>query len=299
MDPLNRRQALALPVLAALGRTLRAMPLARFPLGVTTDEIDEDLLNAARFLNEFGLQWAEIRSVWGKYNTAQSVDKIQEARALLDRHKIRTSVLGTAFFKVPLPPGDAALDAQWKLLDAAMERAAILGAARLRIFAFTYEGKGPDASAYPRIVELLSEAARRARPRKMKLAIENVAQSYVWSAAESARVLKELKDDSVGLAWDPNNAAQSGERPFPDGYHLLDPARIIHVHLRDYKHVDGKVEWCAVGDGEFDNAGQIRALLKDGYRGRFTLETHYRSPQGKAHASRTSLTGLLKVVEKL
>ena len=81
---------------------------------------------------------------------------------------------------------------------------------------------------------------------------------------------------------------------------MLDPARIFHVHLRDFKKgADGKVDWCAVGEGEMDNLGQIRALLKDGYKGKFTLETHYKSPQGKAHASRTSLTALLKVVEKV
>ena len=295
MHPLTRRQALALPALALLRGRAQAIPLARFPLGITTDEIDDDLLTAARFLNEFGLRYAEVRSVWGKYNTVQPVEKIREARALLDEHKIRVSVLGTPFFKVPMPDAQA-LDAQWKLLDAALERAAILGAATLRIFAFTYQGNTPDKFAYPRIQELLLEAARRAKPRGVKLAIENVAQSYMWSAAESAAVLKTVKDDTIGLAWDPNNAAESGERPFPDGYRLLDPARILHVHLRDYKHVGGKVEWCAVGDGEFDNLGQIRALLKNGYKGRFTLETHYRSPQGKAHATRTSLAGLLKVI---
>jgi len=31
-----------------------------------------------------------------------------------------------------------------------------------------------------------------------------------------------------------------------------------------------------VGQGEFDNLGQIRALLQDGYKGTFTLETHWR-----------------------
>ena len=45
-----------------------------------------------------------------------------------------------------------------------------------------------------------------------------------------------VKDDNVGLTWDPKNAAQSGEKPFPDGYRRLDPARILHVHLRDYRH---------------------------------------------------------------
>ena len=111
---------------------------------------------------------------------------------------------------------------------------------------------------------------------------------------------KAIPDSSLGMTWDPNNAAASGERPFPDGYKLLDPARIIHVHLRDFAHeADGKVEWRAVGQGEFDNVGQIRALLKSGYKENFTLETHWRSPKGKEFATRTSLAGLLKVIEQV
>ena len=73
----------------------------------------------------------------------------------------------------------------------------------------------------------------------------------------------------------------------------------MHVHLRDYRHrPDGKVEWTAVGQGEFDNLGQIRALLKDGYKGTYTLETHWRSPRGKAYATETSLTALLKIIKE-
>jgi sugar phosphate isomerase/epimerase len=112
--------------------------------------------------------------------------------------------------------------------------------------------------------------------------------------------LSKVKNDNLGLTWDPNNAGASGEHAYPDGYNQLDPARIFHVHLRDYKTApDGKVEWCAVGDGEMDNVRQIRSLLSSGYKESFTLETHYKHPQGKAMASRTSLTGLLKVIEKV
>ena len=109
-----------------------------------------------------------------------------------------------------------------------------------------------------------------------------------------------MKDDNVGLTWDPNNAAESGEQPFPAGYRRLDPSRIFHVHLRDYRHDSaGKVVWTAVGQGEFDNLGQIRALLKDGYKETFTLETHWRDPRGKLYSTETSLKGLLKIVEQV
>ena len=73
------------------------------------------------------------------------------------------------------------------------------------------------------------------------------------------------------------------------------PGRIFHVHLRDYRHDPaGKVVWTAVGQGEFDNLGQIRALLKDGYKETFTIETHWRDPQGKLYSTETSLKSLLK-----
>jgi sugar phosphate isomerase/epimerase len=299
---LSRRRWLSAAGSSAL---LFAAPRDRFPLGVTTDEIDDDVLAAIRLLKEFGLQWAEIRNVWGKYNTVQPTARIRELRSLLDEHGIRVNVLGTPFFKVPLPAetpeGRAALDREWALLDAAFERARILGTDKIRVFAFTYrENEQPQTAAYPRIYELLREASRRARAAAMRLALENVGQSYVWSGEQAGRLLKHVREDNFGLTWDPNNAGQTGERSFPAGYSHLDPARIFHVHLRDFrKGADGKWERCAVGDGVMDNLGQLRALAKDGARCSYTLETHWKSPQGKAHATRTSLVELLNVIDRV
>jgi sugar phosphate isomerase/epimerase len=293
---LSRRQLLGA---AAVLPILRAVPLADFKLGVTTDEIDENLLTAVEFLHLYGLKWGEIRSVGGLYAEKQPLNKVKEMRALLDQFQIKASILSTSFFKIPLPAeGSVALDGQWKLLEDAMDRAEILGTKKLRTFAFTYKDK-PDPGAYPLIYELVAESARRAGKRGFQLAVENVGGSYVWTGADSAKLLAAVKEPALNLNWDPNNAAEKGEHPFPEGYKLLDPARIIHVHLRDFRHnAAGKVEWCAVGEGEADNLGQIRALLKDGFKGTWTLETHWRPPEGKAYASKTSLMALLKVIEK-
>jgi sugar phosphate isomerase/epimerase len=299
MRILTRRHVLAVPALRPL---LRAASLAKFPLGVTTDEIDDDVETAARFLEEFKLHWAEVRNIWGKYNTVQPLDQVREAKAILDRHKVKVNVLGTGFFKIPLPDdspkGRGILDNQWALLDSAFERAKIFGTDKIRIFAFTYQGADqPERGHYPRIYELVREAADRARQRGFRLAVENVGNSYVWTGEQAGRLLKHVQHPNLGLTWDPNNAGAAGERSYPEGYKHLDPARIFHVHLRDFKKVGDKWEWAAVGDGVMDNAGQIRSLLKSGYKDSFTLETHYKSPQGKAHATRTSLAGLLKVIE--
>ena len=151
-----------------------------------------------------------------------------------------------------------------------------------------------------RIYELQTEAGKRAKKRGMRLAIENLVGSYFAIGADSAKLLKNVKEDAIGLTWDPNNAGMAGEKSYPDGYKLLDPKRIFHVHLRDWKHMpDGKVEWTFVGEGEFDNAGQIRSLLKTGYKDCFTLETHAKHPDGKMAATKKSLVALLDVVKKV
>jgi sugar phosphate isomerase/epimerase len=156
----------------------------------------------------------------------------------------------------------------------------------------------PSERSYARIDELLREAARRAKG--FRLAVENIGGGHVGTGVQAGALLKRVKEDNVGVTWDPNNAGQMGEQSFPDGYRHLDPARIFHVHLRDYKHQpDGKVVWAAVGTGEFDNLGQIRALLKDRYKETFTLETHWRDPKGKLYSTETSLAGLMKVIERV
>ena len=297
----TRRDLLAGSALL-LAHRLRALPLADMKLGITTDEIDPDVTVAAKFLQKYNLHWAEIRNIWGPYNTSQPMDKIREANKILDEHGIRVSIEGTGFFKIPLPPdtpeGNKKLDAQWTLLDSAMERAKAFGTDKIRAFTFMLEkGETPNEKSYARIWELTREASRRAKG--FRHAVENIGGGFVSNAAESAMMFKAVKESNIGLTWDPNNAAQSGEQSYPDGYRKLDPARIFHVHLRDYKHQDGKVIWARVGDGEFDNLGQIRAMLKDGYKGTFTLETHWADPKGKMYSSEQSLKGLLEVIAKV
>jgi len=304
----TRREWLAGSAALLLAQKLRALPLAQIKLGILTDEIDDDVETAAKYLHEHGLKWAEVRNIWGPYNTSQPMEKIREAARILDANGVQVSIEGTGFFKIPLPPegpdGQKIIDDQWKLLDAGLERAKAFGTTKLRIFTFMLaKGETPSAKSYARIDELLREAARRAKG--FQLCVENIGGGHVWSGEQAGELLKRVKEDNVGMTWDPNNAAESGERSFPDGYRKLDPARIFHVHLRDFKHENGKVVWAAVGQGEMDNLGQIRALFKDGYKGTFTLETHWRDPQHKGdpkqrwYSTEASLAGLLKVVERV
>ena len=143
---------------------------------------------------------------------------------------------------------------------------------------------------------MVAQAAEKAQKAGFRFALENVGGSYVGTSMDLEKLLAAVKNPALGLTWDPNNAAQMGDKePFPAGYERLDSKRIFHLHLRDYKRTaDGSAEWCGVGQGEFDHVGQIRALLEDGYDGAFSLETHFRIDGSKAKASEFSMTNLLE-----
>lgn len=294
-------------VSAGLASALAKDPSSRIRLAVTTDEIDDDLQFALDFLGRHGLDYCEIRHLWGKYNTSLPIEKIRHAKTLLKDAGIRLAILDTGFFKVPLPDsnsadGAKALKKQWDLLDRAFERAELLDTRLIRTFAFTYpRGGQPDPAAYPRVFELVGESAERAHRAGFRLAVENVAGSYLETAAHAAEMLAQVRSPGLGLTWDPNNSARAGDdEPFPAGYESLDSSRIWHVHVRDYRRtVEGEFEWCGVGDGEFDHVGQLRALLKDGYDGVVSLETHYTIQGSKAAASEHSLKGLQAAVRRV
>jgi L-ribulose-5-phosphate 3-epimerase len=54
-----------------------------------------------------------------------------------------------------------------------------------------------------------------------------------------------------------------------------------------------------VGSGKIDYLGQFRALIKDGYKGTMSLETHYlNAAKDKEASSRESMEGLLKLIQE-
>ena len=195
------------------------------------------------------------------------------------------------------------LDKQWALLDKAFERADILGTHLIRTFAlYPSQGRQAESLALP-----LDFRARRGvrpnAPEKRASAWRSKMSATATSAtaAHAAKLLQAVKHPALGLTWDPNNSAGSGDpEPYPAGYKLLDPKRIYHVHFRDYKYrPGGGADWCGVGDGDFDHVGQLRAFFADGYAGAVSLETHFEIDGSKAKASEHSLKGLLRAVARV
>ena len=143
----------------------------------------------------------------------------------------------------------------------------------------------PSKSQLKRDMDALQDLADKAQKHGLIIGIENEHACNIATAQETARVLAAIDHENLQVVWDPANAYISGEKPYPNGYRLLDATRIGHVHVKDCRlTVDAngahKPLWGAVGTCDIDWKGQIEALAADGYRGYLHLETHWPGPDG-------------------
>jgi L-ribulose-5-phosphate 3-epimerase len=294
------------------GIPMQAAKLNQFKLGVITDEVSQDLEQALVWAKSFGLGWVEFRFVWNKYITDFTSDEVSKAKDLLAKYSMRVSVVDSPYFKTMLPGTASKFDdpkndklqsdfaSQGAILERAFARAKDFGTDKVRIFAFLRVAD-PN-TVFDRVAKELDRTAETARKEGIHLVLENEFSCNVATGKESAAMLKAVKSPALGLNWDPGNAFATGEKkPYPDGYDALDKKRIWHMHLKDAQDApnkDGYV-WRPIGGGSIDYLGQFRALLKNGYEGTISLETHYlNAAKNKEASSRESMEGLLKIIQE-
>ena len=168
---------------------------------------------------------------------------------------------------------------QPRLTARALEIAGRTGARIIRVFSY-WRTVEPEV-CFDRIVEALRDLADHAAPHDVIIGLENEHACNIATGAETARVLAALDHPNLKVVWDPANAVVSGEKAFPAGYGKLPVSRIQHVHAKDCTMDGHKPLWCPIGDGVVGWRGQVDALVRDGYKGWLSLETHWEGPGGK------------------
>jgi len=288
-----------------------AADVKQFNLGVITDEVTQDFAQALVWVKGFGLRFVELRFVWNKYVTEFSADDVKRAKDLLAKYDMKISVVDSAYFKTLLPGTESKFDtgtkdplqsdfaAQKGILERAIQRAKDFGTDKVRIFSFL---RVVDIKTiFDRVARELEASAKTAEHEGIRLVLENEFSCNVATGAEAAAMLNAVKSPALGVNWDPGNAYTAGETPYPNGYDALDKSRIWHMHLKDAEPdpKGGEAVWKPVGGGKIDFVRQFRALIKDGYHGTMSLETHYlNAAKNKEQSSRESMEGLLKVIKE-
>jgi L-ribulose-5-phosphate 3-epimerase len=279
-------------------------------IGAITDEFSPDIRVAAKAMAELGMKTAELRMIGSKNIMDLSDAEVDEARGVLDAHNIKVLGIASPLLKCVLPDAPAVderfqqdlfaskhtFEDQPRLTKRAFDIAERTGAKIVRVFSY-WRTVEPEA-VFERVAAALQALAEQAARHNLTIGIENEHACNIATARETARVFDAIADQNLQAVWDPANAYVSGEDAFPTGYGLLPAARLAHVHAKDCRMRQGhQPEWCALGEGDVDWRGQIKALQDAGYDQAIHLETHWGGPGGdKLEGSRICGRNLSRIL---
>jgi L-ribulose-5-phosphate 3-epimerase len=264
----------------------------KIPIAAITDEFSPHLPQAIPVMKEIGMTAAELRVVGGKNILDLTGDELKRVKEQLDEAGLSVVSIASPLMKCVLPGGGEVdrrfqqdvfasqhtYDDQPRLTEHAFELAHFFGARIVRVFSY-WRTVAPDR-CFDAIVRELAALAELAAKENLLVGLENERACHIGTAAEARRALDAVPNPHLVLVWDPANALVAGEIPFPNGYGLLPPRRVGHVHAKDCEMIGQQPVWGPLGTRHVDWKGQVTALRADGYQGYLSLETHWAGPDG-------------------
>ena len=233
-----------------------------------SDEISPDLEQQCTLVRRLGMSHLEFRSAWDTNVLDLDSARLQEAKAILDRHGLKVSSIGSPIGKIFVDEDfDAHLDRARHAVDVAHH----FGARYIRVFSFFIrDGEDPDDHR-DEVLRRMTALAGVAEQGGVILLHENEKDIYGDIPRRCVDVLETVGSPNLRAAWDAANFVQVGVRPHTEGFAILRPY-LEYVQIKDAQLATGEVVASGRGDGEVVDT--IRALRQDGFDGFFSLEPH-------------------------
>lgn len=223
---------------------------------------------------------------------------------LRDRHPAEEARRASEDLGVPiigLTPYTTGINAleegQWQTavdeLRGAIEIAHTVGAGRVRVYAGSWHPGGRDHGAHwDRLVTALRALAPEAADAGVRLCVENHFGTMTQSAAETARLVREVDHDAVRVLYDQANLTFTHDETYQEALPIQGDL-IGHVHVKDLVFTDPDAPFQAsetarvaaseravrsrvVGEGVLPWAGILASLAALGYDDVLSLEYEYR-----------------------
>ena len=245
-----------------------------FKTAVITDEITQNFTEALDLANRYNLDAVELRSVYELGPFEWTDEFVNRIKSEADNAGLPICCISSPFFKCELDDEEE-IALQYESLRQCTHHAKMLGTRLIR--GFTFWNRGNFEARLPEIVEKFKPAVKILEEADMVMVLESESAVYAANAAKLMKVINAVNSPHVQGLWDPGNSIYDPDKeiPYPNGYEII-KENMLHMHLKDSKVIDGKSKGVPIGTGDVDYEGQFRRLIKDGYTGYVSLETHYR-----------------------
>jgi len=266
-------------------------------IAIISDEISQDFKTSVTLGLEWEISNFEIRGINSRRVPDISDNERTKTLQIIKEYGINITGITPGLFKIPLD--DTKLNAHLnKHLYASFKFAHQVETDKIIVFGFI-KPEGENSREYPhQVVDLLGRIAQKAKGEGITLALENEAGCWADTGEVTADIVSKVGAENLGINWDPCNAWLAGKRkPYPQGYEKV-KRYINHLHIKDIvkKEQNGGFEFVNIGEGELNWKSQIESLIKDGFNGYYTVETHF-GP--KVETSKACIENLKKIISEV
>ena len=158
----------------------------------------------------------------------------------------------------------SSIDQQIDDTHAYIDLAGDLGCPRMRVFGGRFDEWLMREDAIDVVADSLRLVADHAQERGVTLCLETHDD---WCDPDHvAAVMNLVKHPNVGVNWDVMHPTRSADKSIDQAYQTLQPW-IRHVHVHDGVNTTDRLEFKAIGEGDFDHRRVIELLQQDGYDG--------------------------------
>ncbi len=242
----------------------------KFKLGVITDEVTQDIFEAAQFCKKHGLQCMEVRSVNNRSPFDYTNEDVEQIIAAAKQYDLEVTAISSPVFKCEYDDEEAI-----KANVAGFEKCAIMankmGAKYIRGFDFWNKDVPVSvrATMYGDIIALCEKY-------DVYCVLESDPAIHSSTPHKLAELLLAINNPRIKALFDPGNEIWVTGKTSEDAYDKLAPCGIVNMHVKDGINTDGNTAAVMPGTGSADFVGIFKKLIRDGYAGGVMLETHYR-----------------------
>ncbi len=240
-----------------------------FRLGVITDEVSQNIFEAAEFASRHELDCLEVRSVNGHGPFEYTEEDIEDIISASSAYALPICAVSSPLFKCDFSDRDA-VKAHLHRFEACAVTAKRIGAELIRGFDFWESDVPLEARAvvYDGIAGICEQYG-------VVCVIESDPSVHSNTPHKLAPLVEKINEPYVKALYDPGNEIWVTGKTDPNAYDLLAP-HIAHVHIKDGIVTENGPQAVKVDTGLADFETIFKKLIAGDYTGAVVLETHYR-----------------------
>ena len=245
-----------------------------FKISISVDCISADFETAILLGLEWGLEYFELKRLFGRRVPNISADEVEYIKKILNKYTVQISSISPGLFKNEIEADVSKQEIKNKVSET-VKIAKQLNTRNIVLFGFGKNSNIKTEEAVEKISNIYGEILNNTQQDGINFFIENERGTWANSSDVLVKIIKNVNNDRLRINWDPCNLiGESKEKPFPDVYEKIKPY-VGHMHLKDGKVIENKFTNIMMGKGDVDWVGQFSALRKNNYNGFCVLEPHF------------------------